>query len=361
MTALINAPPSQVRRILHEDLQFIAQTTSEDVWERLRGRRLFITGGTGFVGCWLLEALVWANHKFELGVHIDVLTRRPDAFTLKAPRLANDPSIRLIQGDMNDLASMGGQYDLVVHAATDVVSPSSDPYVAFDAIVNGTSQVLDLASRAGAQRFLYVSSGAVYGRQPTDMPGMAENYCGAPSIDDPRAAYGHGKRVSEWLVRSLARRHGIEPVIARLFALVGPYLPLDARFAASTFISDALAGRPITVTGDRRTVRSYIYCADMAVWLLTLLAKGEAFGAYNVGSDQPITIGELASRVSERFGSGMPVNCLASSSTGSDDEPAERYVPDTQKIRSDLGLQLYTSLDTALARTISWFREEQAL
>ncbi|TCG09501.1 hypothetical protein BZM27_05310 [Paraburkholderia steynii] len=332
--------------------------TSADVWNVLRGQRLFVTGGTGLVGCWLLEALVFANSTFNLGLRIDVLSRRPDAFTLKAPHLAVDPSVRLIGGTMMNLAAVGGPYDFIVHAATDVVSPSTDPLVAYDAIVDGTREVLNVAARTGARRFLYVSSGAVYGRQPEDLIAVPETSSGAPDIADHRGAYGHAKRVSEWMVFTHARQHGIEPVSARLFALLGPYLPLDAKFAASDFIRNALTGNPITINGDERTVRSYIYCADMAIWLLTLLTKGNAFDAYNVGSDQPVTIGELAERISRITGAAAPIRHSGNADSGLRRGPVERYVPDTEKARSGLGLDLYTPLDTALARTISWFREE---
>ncbi|ANN69913.1 hypothetical protein BAU08_25390 [Bordetella bronchialis] len=322
-------------------------------WERLRGKRLFVTGGTGFVGCWLLEGLLWGNRQFQLDMAIDLLTRTPSRFRDKAPHLAEDPAICLIRGDVSDLTAVRGAYDRVIHAAADVGSPSTNPLDMYEAIVNGTRQAVELASRSSASRFLYLSSGAVYGPQPATIPYIPESYTGAPPLDRPASAYAQAKRASEWMVSTLCSQRSITWISARIFALTGPYIPLDGHFAMSNFLSDIVRQRPIKVKGGTG-VRSYLYGADLALWLIALLTRDQARGTYNVGSQSAVTILDMARQLS-MLAYGEPrldvEECGAESLAGS-----QRYVPDVARATTTLGLQQYTDLDNALKHSIAWAR-----
>ena len=341
-----------------EDLQLILEKTPASVWDVLRGQHVFLTGGTGFVGCWLLEALLWASEQLALNLRVTVLTRQPDNFHRKAAHLAGHPSVRLLKGDVLDLSQFDEAVDIVIHAATDVASGSSDPVQVFDDIVNGTKETLALSLRCKAQRYLLTSSGAVYGRQPSDMDGVDETFQGAPDTLEPTTAYGQGKRASEWLVQCHARQYGLQTAIARCFALLGPYLPLDAHFAAGNFINDVLSGRDITVKGDGTAYRSYLYAADMTIWLLTILANGKKETAYNLGSSTGVSIRELAeaaSVLSERT-SSVIIACAPLPSV----RPL-RYVPCVNKAMTELGLREYTSLQSALKKTFEWAKRQKEL
>lgn len=333
---------------LAEDLQHAFRQLPEDLWRGLAGRRIFITGGTGFVGKWLLATLAEANQRLDLGVRATVLSRNPEAFRVAAPLLAQAEGVDWLRGDVRDFVFPTGEYDTVIHAATDVVAKAA-PEEIFDTCIAGTRRVLDFAERA--QDFLLVSSGAVYGRQPADLPRIHESYAGAPDPLLPGSAYGEGKRASEWLAAAAGARTNLRVRIARCFAFVGPYLPLDKQFAIGNFIGAALAGREIVIQGDGTPVRSYLHAADMAAWLWAVLLKGRAGAAYNVGAEAAISIADLAHHVCTVLGVPDQVRIMG---TPDPSRSPERYVPDNGRARAELGLPAPMALDEAIVRTAQW-------
>lgn len=334
-----------------DDLQLVLAQTPANVWQTLAGQKIFITGGTGFVGCWLLECLIWADIQLDLKLQLHILTRNPDNFVAKAPHLALYPSVNLISGDVTDLQHIHGRFDTIIHAATDVIKPDSNPLAAYAAIVKGTEETLELARRSHAGRYLLTSSGAVYGRQPASLTHVPEDYAGAPCTGDTHSAYGQGKRISEWLCHNYAKQYGFEVQVARCFALIGPYLPLDAHFAAGNFIGDGLAGRDIAINGDGTALRSYLYAADMTVWLLSILINGERGQSYNLGSSTGIAIKDLAEQISHII---YKENRVTLAKPPIAHGEIQRYVPAVDKAKTKLGLQEYTDLHHALTKTITW-------
>jgi dTDP-glucose 4,6-dehydratase len=337
---------------LAADLDHVLAHT-EGLWDALRGARLFVTGGTGFYGCWLLASFLRALEEFGLKARAVVLTRDPEAFARKAPHLAGHPAIALHRGDVRDFTAPRGPFSHVIHAATESSTAlgTDDPLTMFDTIVTGTRLVLELARRGGARRFLLASSGAVYGRQPPALSHLAEDHAGGPDPADPGSAYAEGKRAAELLAVLAHRVWGLEATIARGFAFVGPHLPLDAHFAVGNFIRDGLAGGPIRVSGDGTPYRSYLHAADLMIWLWTILLKGAPGRPYNVGSEEAVSIAELARRCAALCDTEWHLG-----KTPAPGAPAARYVPATARARSELGLRTRISLDDALARTIRWHR-----
>jgi dTDP-glucose 4,6-dehydratase len=188
------------------------------LWDEVKGQRVFLTGGTGFVGSWLMHSLVWANDVFGLGAEAVVLTRRPEAFHAKAPAIAAHPSVRVLEGDVRTFAFPDVSCSLIVHAAADIARSGvpGGGRAMVDTIIDGTRRVLDFARHARARRVLYISSGAVYGRQPDSMTHIPEDYDGAPRILDPSSTYGAAKRLAELLTIVAGREDGVDVVIARV-------------------------------------------------------------------------------------------------------------------------------------------------
>ena len=321
--------------------------------EELRGARIFITGGTGFFGCWLLESFAWANDRLGLGAEALVLTRDFESFALKAPHLARRADIRFHIGDVRDFTFPAGKFSHVIHAATEASAYLNEekPGLMLNTTIFGTMHAFDFAEQCGARIFLLTSSGAVYGKQPADLTQIPEEYMGAPDVNDPRSAYGEGKRMSELVCAIRGRSAGIETKIARGFAFVGPYLPLDAHFAIGNFIRDAMAGGRIKVNGDGTPLRSYLYAADMAIWLWTILIRGASNRPYNVGSRNAWSIAQIAEAVSRVLPGRVPVEIGREPVPG---QPASRYVPETARAEKELGLREWIGLEDAIGRTAQW-------
>jgi len=334
------------------------------LWEPLRGASLFISGGTGFFGVWLLEAILAANRERSLGCRVAVLSRDPARFAGKAPHLAADPALSFIAGDVRDFRFPDGPVTHVIHAATEASEwlNSDDPQAMFDVCVEGTRRMLALAQEKRSQRFLFTSSGAIYGRQPPELASVPEDFCGGPDPLNVRNAYAEGKRAAEMLCAIAARASasggpGLHVSIARCFAFVGPHLPLDIHFAIGNFIRDCVAGGPIRIGGDGTPFRSYLYAADLVEWLSTILLRGESGRAYNVGSEEAVSIRQLADQVADVASAvwpdrGRPEVVMAKQPTPG--QPAERYVPSCGRACSELGLKPATSLDEAIRRTLNW-------
>lgn len=342
---------------LAHDLDHILART-EPLWQELRGQRILITGATGFFGCWLLESFAWANCRLNLKARAVALSRRPQTLTQKAPHLASDPAITLHAADVRcdgfpNREFPQDTFSHVIHAATEASAALNEqaPLAMFDTIVGGTRRTLDFAAANAVRKFLFVSSGAVYGTQPPQLDKVSESFTGGPDPLDPANAYAEGKRSAEFLC-ALAETSNLEIKIARCFAFVGPYMQLDAHFAIGNFIYDRLRQRPLRVQGDGSAVRSYLYASDLMVWLWTILFKGQSLRAYNVGSEDPMDIATVARAVVEALPPAVEVN-IASQATP--DAPVHRYVPCTARAREELGLTAAVPLREAIGRTHAWF------
>ena len=330
-------------------------THTESLWEDLRGKCLFITGGTGFFGCWLLESFAWANDNLDFNASALVLTRNYDAFQKNAPHLAANPAIQFHIGDVRNFNFPGGEFSYIIHAASILASAkfnNADRLLMFDTIVEGTRHTLDFAAQCHAKKFLLTSSGAVYGKQPFGMPHVSEDYCGAPDPADPHSAIGESKRAAEFLCSYYSRRYGIETKIARCFSFVGPYLPLDIQYAIGNFIHDGLRKKPIIIKGDGSPYRSYLYAADLVIWLWTILFHGKICRPYNVGSEEEIDIHTLAKIVAQMVRPALEVRVMQKRVPN---RPVERYVPSTYRARNELGVKQAISLRDSIKRTMEWY------
>ena len=331
-----------------EDLAQIIDDLGFD-WEGLAHANIFMTGGTGFIGRWLLETLCAANNSLKLDVSVTILTRDLAACFKKMPHLCAQSAFRFIEGDVESFDYPAGAYTHIIHAATDASAALNEhnPTKMFDVIVQGTRRALNFAAEKKVSRFLFLSSGAIYGVQPWDVERVREDWLGAPDCALAVNSYAEGKRAAEMLCAIYAKQYDLKISTARIFALLGPGLPLDSHFAAGNFIRNAINKEKIVIKGNGKPVRSYLYPTDLVVALISLLVRGPAGRAFNVGSPEGVSIAELAARISGLLGDvGFEV-------LGKDDRGwnAGRYVPDISRLQQELDLRPKISLDECILRT----------
>lgn len=341
---------------LAEELRADCESAVEDLTklESLRGQRVLVTGGTGFMGSWIAEMIAWLNDEYRLGIDLMLLSRSAAAFVDGLPHLAARDDITLIEQDVRNLAALPEGVTSVIHAAgtPDNRVHVTDPLRTMGTIAHGTSALLRAASASVTPvRVLNVSSGLVYGPQPLNLPGIPETHVGGPELDSISSIYAEAKRYAEAETAAWRSQTKLPVVTVRPFAFIGPYQGLDKPWAVNNFLRDALLGVPIRILGDAGTVRSYMYPSDMAYWLLVILAQGVPGTAYNVGSPEDVTLGELAERIAAGFDARPRVVCRPVGRPRT-----TRFVPDVSRASSSLGLRVTVDLDHAIQRTLSWHR-----
>ena len=344
--------------IVEQDIAKAAQMVGTSL-ERLRGKKLLITGGTGFIGIWLLETVSWLNDQWDQPCRVYVPTRSPERFVRKAPHLVRT-DIVLLSADVRAFGYPDDRCDMIIHAAApaDPHTLDRDPLGVATVIVDGTRRALELAVQKQIESFLLVSSGAVYGSQPPELERVPEDYVGGPDLTNPRSAYGEAKRLAEVLCALYHEKFSVPIRIARPFTFVGPYQDPNAGFAVTDFLKEGLQGLPLHVCGDGTAIRSYCYASDLMVALWKVLLEAPVGRAYNIGSEEPISILELAHRVAAVLDRSIEIRVDSAPVQGR--LPA-RYVPDISRSKADLGLKVEVDLQEALMRTVSWMRDVQSI
>lgn len=345
-------------KLFEDDLNLVLKHT-RDSWNEIKNKTIFITGGTGFFGIWLVMSFIFINQTLKLNSKIIILTRNKSLFINKYNWLNEYSEISFLEGDITSFDYIEEDVDYIIHAATEasVKLNIEKPINMFETVVNGTKRILDFARLKNVNSLLLTSSGAVYGNQPSNIENISEEYGGAPNVSDSASVYGEGKRMAEVLCAVYHKHYALPVKIARCYAFIGPFLPLDSHFAAGNFIGNKIRGEDIIIKGDGTSLRSYMYSADLIIWLWTILFKGKNNDPYNVGSNQSISIYQLAKLISIENNSKKS-NVIIESPLSN--KPVLRYVPNINKAFNELNLKIYTDIENSIRKTIT-FNEQYSL
>ena len=346
--------PQHITEQIFSDLKEINENSASDL-EEIVNKPLVITGASGFVGTWLTLSWVAAYKKFNGRGQLLITSRNPQSLIpLTKVVDANSPLTALSIDIRNLEIPSEFRNGNLIHAATPASAAlnASDPAAMLKVIIEGQERVLAEAVRMN-NKVLFLSSGAVYGRQPLDLERIPETWEGAPQIGDSNSAYHEGKRVAELMGNIAASKQGLHFITARLFAFIAPFLPLGTHFAAGNFIRDAVTSNKIEIQSGGGSIRSYLYATDLCSSLWSLLARGQSINAYNVGSEQEVSIRNLAAEVvtCTNREAEVVINGFDTS------ENVTRYIPSVAKIKKEIGVSQSVPLSQALLRTSTWLKE----
>jgi nucleoside-diphosphate-sugar epimerase len=325
-------------------------------FEQLDGTRILLTGGTGFVGKWILQTAKIAQENSATKIEIVVPTRWLTADHVQTAIAIGCPNVSWIEGDfMNNQLDLG-HIDMIIHAATPASAQlnAENPAEMLRINVEAMKSVLRYAGKN--QPLLFTSSGAVYGTQPQSVSHIAEGNVEPNPPSEQLNAYAQGKQIAERICREAGSSGQCFPIVARLFAFGGEYLPRDTHFAIGNFIQNALDRQPIAIQGDGRARRSYLYGADMATWLWSALAHSGSENAepFHIGSEHSVSILKLAQTVAAVSGEVLnyvPEITVAKAIDPS--EPIHQYVPANLHTRKTLQVSEWTSLEQCIKEMLS--------
>ncbi len=310
--------------------------------------RIVITGGAGFLGSHLSETLVARGHEV-VAVDNLVTGRRANVTQLEA-----SGRFELIEHDVTEPFDVDGDVDGILHFAS-AASPVDYLKLPIETLrvgSQGTQNALELAARKGA-RLVFASTSEVYG-DPQVHP-QPETYWGHVNPVGPRGVYDEAKRYAEALVLAYREARGVDAGIVRIFNTFGPRMrPNDGR-AIPNFVRQALAGEPVTVSGDGEQTRSICYVDDLVAAILAMLLETHDPGPVNIGNPHEISMRDLAQWIIELAGSSSTLEFIERPT----DDPTVRR-PDTTKAQRLLGWSPQVPVETGLQRTIEWFRTEAA-
>jgi nucleoside-diphosphate-sugar epimerase len=316
--------------------------------EKLKSSHILITGGTGFVGTWLTEMIIYLNEEFNFSITLYLLARNINP----SKTYSEFKYVHFIKSDVKSVKELPRTINYVIHAAG---TPDSREHVSnsiktIDTFYKGAQNILDLTSRLpNLIKIIHFSSNKIYGNNYSRVP-MDENNTTIIGYNN-QDVYSESKRMSETLCKAYMSELHLPIIIVRPFAFIGPFQSLDKPWAVNNFIRDAILGGPIRILGNELTAKSYMYGSDLANYLLNILVMGKVGEVYNVGSSQPTTLIELATKIKNLINSEIEIKIRSSKDQYS---KTSFDVPQISKIENELNIKPSFDIEEALRRTILW-------
>ena len=310
----------------------------------MKGKRVLVTGGAGFIGSHLTGELL------KLGHQVTVVDNLSSGRLENIEQFKDDPAFRFVKHDVSEpyCEDFEWIFNLACPASPDAYQ--TDPIQTTKTSMLGAFNLLGLAKRCGA-RFLQASTSEVYG-DPKVHP-QVESYWGNVNPVGIRSCYDEGKRVAETLCNDYRRQNNVDTKIIRIFNTYGPRMRVNDGRVVSNFIVQALPGKDITVYGEGTQTRSFCYVSDLVKGILAMMEKDSFAGPVNLGNPGEFTIKELADIVIDMTGSKSKIIKLPLPS----DDPTVRR-PDISLAKAQLGWEPKIALREGLKLTIAYFEKE---
>jgi len=317
-----------INNIINEDIQTILSEEIE--WDFLNGRTVLVTGANGFIPSYIIYTLLELNTiKFQNNqMTILALVRNKEKADKKFAQFLSRKDFRLIVSDVSESVQLHEKIDIIIHAASQA-SPKYygiDPVGTLKANTIGTANMLELAKSNSTEKFLYISSGEVYGVIDGSMNVVTESYTGNVDITNVRSCYAESKRMGENMCVCWSHQYGFHVNMLRLSHTYGPGVELDDGRVFGDFVKNIIKNEDIMLNSDGTAKRSFVYISDMIAGLFRVLFNGENGHAYNIAADRETEILELASmmcglypekKLSVRFNeAAVPAGYIRSASTG---------------------------------------------
>ena len=347
--------------LYQEDLRQIV-SSSNFHWDKLKGCSLFISGATGMIGSCLIDSIMLLNQDSELQCKIFALSRNLKKASSRFAEWSDSPLLQIVEGDVNTPIPFPDNLicDYVLHLASNThpVAYATDPIGTITANIIGTQNMLNLAVRTSAKRFLFASSNEIYGENRGDQELFDESYLGYIDCNTLRAGYPESKRCGEALCQAYRKQKGLDIVIARLTRSFGPSLQPSDTKAMSQFLRNGIQGEDIVLKSEGNQFYSYTYTVDAVTGLLTILLKGEDGQAYNVADTRcDIRLKELAALIASAAGTHVTFDIPDSiESIGFSKATKSRL--DGTKLRG-LGWTIQFPLEEAVARTLAILKDHE--
>jgi nucleoside-diphosphate-sugar epimerase len=341
--------------IIAEDLATIVDTPLP--WHELSGATVLVTGAAGFLPAYMVETILFLNdHVLATPARVVGLVRNVDRARQRFAAYLGRSDFDLVVQDVSDPLTIPATFDYIIHAASQAspVYYKTDPVGTLSSNVLGTYHLLQAAQKHPVRSFLFFSSGEVYGIVKDGSLQITEHDWGFSDPTNLRSCYCESKRMGETMCVAWAHQFGVPTRIARPFHTYGPGMRLDDGRVFADFVRDILDGGPIVLQSDGSARRCFCYLSDATTAFFTVLFRGEAGQAYNVGNPQAeCSIAELADRLAKTYeGNGITVERRARTDSTYLASPILRTMPSIDKLKA-LGWNPALSIEQGFQRTVS--------
>ncbi|WHE06063.1 NAD-dependent epimerase/dehydratase family protein [Thermoanaerobacterium thermosaccharolyticum] len=344
--------------IYREDLKSVFNGNIQ--FEKIKGSSILVTGASGMIGSFLVDVLMLCNDLYSLYIDVFAMSRNKISLEKRFKTHYGNPHFHILQHDVTYPLVCNYQFDFIIHAASNAYPQAfaTDPVGTMMGNIQGVYNLLEYARQKGIKKFLFISSGEIYGQGTESISAFDESYSGYIDSTNPRSCYPNSKRAAETLCVSYTKQYKIDTVIARPCHIYGPTATSKDNRVSSQFINNIIAGNDIIMKSSGSQLRSYCYVADCVSGVLTILLSGKTGSAYNIANkNSNVTIREMAEMIADISGKKVVFE-LPDEFERAGYNPVTKSILNASKLES-LGWSAKYDLKNGLIRTIEILKQVQ--